>query len=115
MDKWDTGVSETPGSGNYYFTTGYTSYILVPLSMAVQSSDDRISVFPSVPPEWKDFAFYNVPAENGIRVSGEMKEGKVQWVSYWKDNKELLRMNRKTTVRIQHDGKTIGLRAETTQ
>lgn len=112
LDRWDTSVSETPGNGNYYFTTGYTSYILVPLSMAVQSCDDRISAFPAVPVEWKDFAFYNVPAEDGIRVSGEMKDGKVKWVSYHKGNRELLRQKQNTPVRIQHEGKAIRLTSE---
>ena len=38
VDKWGTSLTETPGSGNYYFATGYASFILVPLSMAVQSA-----------------------------------------------------------------------------
>lgn len=112
VDKWETSVSETPGNGNYYFTTGYASYIPVPLSMAVQSAEDRISVFPAVPAEWKDFAFYNVPAEDGIRVSGEMKEGKFAWVSYHKDGKELLRQKKNSPVRIRHKGKAIRLSIE---
>jgi len=112
LDKWGTSPAEVPGSQNYYFTTGYASYILVPLSMAVQSCADRISVFPAVPADWKDFAFNNVPAEAGIRVSGEMKDGKVRWVSYRKDDKELLRLDRKTTVAIRYDGDVIHLTAE---
>ena len=43
VDKWGTSLTETPGSGNYYFATGYASFILVPLSMAVQSV---ITAFP---------------------------------------------------------------------
>jgi len=112
LDKWDTSLSETPGNQNYYFATGYASYILVPLSMAVQSSDDRISVFSAVPSDWKDFAFYNVPAEAGIRVSGEMKDGKVQWISYRKGKKELLRAKKETAVKIRNDGRSISLTAE---
>lgn len=109
LDKWDTGLSETPGSAVYYFATGYVSYILVPLSMAVQSSDNRIEVFPSVPAAWRDFAFYNVPAEDGLRVSGEMKDGKVRWVSYRKGGKELLRLSSPAVVHIHRNGNTIGL------
>ena len=112
LDKWGAGLSETPGSKQYYFTTGYASYILVPLSMAVQSCDDRISVFPAVPADWQDFAFYNVPAEAGLRVSGEMKDGQVRWVSYRQDDKELLRLDRKAAVIIRRDGHALRLTAE---
>ncbi|MEI7901402.1 MAG: hypothetical protein WCK89_14225 [bacterium] len=112
LDKWGTSLSETPGNGNYYFATGYASYILVPLSMAVQSFDDRIAAFPAVPADWKEFAFYNAPVEAGLRVSGEMKDGKVLWVSYRKDNKELLRLDRKAAVAIRHEGRAIGLKVE---
>jgi hypothetical protein len=113
VDKWGTSLTETPGSGNYYFATGYASFILVPLSMAVQSADNSISVFPAVPSEWKTFAFYNVPAEAGVRVSGSMKDGRVQWASYSKDGKELLRLHRKARVTIQAADSKIKLTAAT--
>lgn len=109
LDKWGTSLTETPGSGNFYFATGYASFILVPLSMAVQSVDGGISVFPAVPADWKDFAFYNVPAEAGIRVSGSMKGGQVQWISHSKDDKELLRLDRKARVTIQTEGARLKL------
>ena len=112
LDRWDTSLSETPGNGNYYFTTNYASYLLVLLSMAVQSCDDRIAVFPAVPASWKDFTFYNVPAEAGIRVSAAMKDCQVQWVSYSKDGQELLRLTRKAQVTIRHDGSRVTVTTE---
>ena len=81
--------------------------------MAVQSADNSISVFPAVPSEWKTFAFYNVPAEAGVRVSGSMRDGRVQWASYSKDDKELLRLHRKARVTIQAADSKIKLTAAT--
>ena len=103
LDKWNFSLSEVPGNQNYYFVDGYSSYVLVPISMALQSYNDRIIPFPAIPSSWKDFAFYDLPAEAGIRVSGEMKDGKTQWVSYSKDGKELLRANDSKPVLIERD------------
>lgn len=57
------------------------------------SYNDHIIPFPAIPAEWKEFAFYDLPTEAGFRVSGEIKEGQVRWVSYCKGDKELLRKN----------------------
>jgi len=103
LDKWNYSLSEVPGSQNYYFVDGYSSYVLVPISMALQSYNDRIIPFPAVPAAWKEFAFYDLPAEAGIRVSGEMKNGQVHWVSYCKDGLELLRREDGRPVEIKHD------------
>ena len=112
LDRWNTSLRETPDNANYYFTTGYTSFILVPLSMALQSSAGRIAAFPAVPKEWKDFAFYNIPAESGVRVSGQMKDGQIQWVSYNLGRRELLRRNQGGTVLIRQEGKSVRLTPE---
>lgn len=101
LDKWNYSLSEVPGNLNYYFIDNYSSYVLVPISMALQSCNDRITPFPAIPAEWKNFAFYNLPAEAGIRVSGEMKDGKVRWVSYCKEGKELLRKTDSSPVMIK--------------
>jgi hypothetical protein len=103
MDKWGYSLTEVPGNRNYYFIDSYASYVLVPISMALQSCNDRITPFPAMPAEWRDFAFYDVPAESGIRVSGELKDGKAQWVSYCKDSKELLRRSNGNPVMIKRD------------
>jgi hypothetical protein len=103
LDKWNYSLSEVPGNQNYYFIDNYASFVLVPISMALESCDDRITPFAAIPAEWKDFAFYDVPAEAGIRVSGELKDGKVQWVSYSKDGRELLRIGDGHPVMIKRD------------
>jgi hypothetical protein len=74
----------------YYFLTSYASFTMVPVSMVLQSVDKDIKVFPAVPEAFADIAFYNLPATGGIRVSGEMKSGQVQYVRFEKDGKVLL-------------------------
>jgi len=96
--------------GNPYFLTSYASFAIVPVSMMVQSYNDRILVFPAVPKAWKNISFRNIPAEFGIRVSGKMKHGRVQWVSYSKDGKELLRLSEAKTVQIIRDGNNLHLK-----
>ena len=41
-----------------------------------------------------------------------MRDGRVQWVSYSKYDKELLRQNRKAVVKVQPDGQALGLIAD---
>jgi len=108
-DAWQQGVSEFPGSKNYHFTTNYASYLLVPLAMAVQSADDRLDAFCAVPSAWKEFAFYQVPAESGIRVSGAMHDGAVQWLTYAHDGKLLHQATAREGLRISHSGGSLSL------
>ena len=110
-DAWQQGVSEFPRSKNFHFTTNYASYLLVPLAMAVQSADDHLDTFCAVPSAWKEFAFYQVPAESGIRVSGAMHDGAVQWLTYTRDGKLLHQATRREPLLIHHDGNTLSLSA----
>ncbi|MDR1372676.1 MAG: hypothetical protein LBJ17_06075 [Dysgonamonadaceae bacterium] len=73
----------------YYFLTGYASFTVVPVAMALQSVDDEIRVFPAVPEAFADIEFYSLPATDGIRVSGIMKGGKLQKVLFEKRGKIL--------------------------
>ena len=109
LDKWNYSFTEVPGNPNYYFVDNFTTYALVAMSMAVQSYSDRIIPFAAIPAAWKDFAFYDLPAEAGIRVSGEMKDGQVRWVSYREGDKELLRKSDGSPVTIKQDkaGRTV--------
>jgi hypothetical protein len=109
LDKWGYSISEFPENKNYYFIDNFAGYALMIMSMALQSYGDRIIPFPAVPNAWKNFAFYNLPAEAGIRVSGEMKDGHVRWVSYCKGDRELLRKNDGSPVTIRQDtaGKSV--------
>jgi len=108
-DAWQQGVSEFPGSKNYHFTTNYASYLLVPLAMAVQSADDHLDAFCAVPSAWKEFAFYQVPAESGIRVSGTMHDGTVQWLTYTRDGKLLRQATHREPLLIHHAGDALSL------
>jgi hypothetical protein len=103
LDKWNYSFTEVPGNLNYYFIDNFTTYALVAMSMAAQSYSDRIIPFAAIPAAWKNFAFYDLPAEAGIRVSGEMKDGQVRWVSYCKGDKELLRKSDGSPVTIKQD------------
>jgi len=100
-DAWQQGVSECPGNNNYHFTTNYASYLLVPLAMAVHSADGRIEAFPAAPSAWRDFAFYQVPAEAGIRVSGVMRGGTVESVRYHRDGHLLHESTGREALRIE--------------
>ena len=101
-DAWKQGVSEFPGATKYYFTTNYASYLLVPLAMAVRSADDQLETFGAVPAAWKDFAFYQVPAESDLRVSGVMRDGKVRWVRYMRGGKVLRQSAARESLVIRH-------------
>ena len=108
-DAWQQGVAECPGSKNFHFTTNYASYLLVPLAMAVQSADDQLDAFCAVPSAWKEFAFYQVPAESGIRVSGAMRDGTVQWLCYTRDGKPLHQSLRRESLHIERHGTALSL------
>ena len=82
----------------YYFLTSYSSFTLVPLSMVLQTVGNEIRVFPAVPKAFSDIEFYNLPAANGIRVSGTMKNGKTQSVKFEKDGKILKEIKNKDKV-----------------
>jgi hypothetical protein len=84
----------------YYFLTGYSSFTAVPVSMVLQSAGNEIKVFPAVPKAFANIAFYNLPATNGIRVSGEMKNGQVQYARFEKDGNILLETTGKTPVSV---------------
>ncbi|MDR3235514.1 MAG: hypothetical protein LBT48_02160 [Prevotellaceae bacterium] len=97
LDPSGTAMCEQNGM-LYYFLTGYASFVTVPVSMVLQSIDNDIKVFPAVPKAFADIEFYNLPAENGIRVSGIMKNGKTQRVWFEKDGKTLLESTGKEKV-----------------
>jgi len=89
-----------------YFFTGYDALVLVPMAMMLHSYDNVIKVFPSMPKAFQNAAFYDLVAEQGIRVSGEWRDGKLARAVYRKDGEVLLRMNQKKDVKInQQNGK----------
>jgi len=79
-DPSGTAIRECEDRPMSYFLTNTDAYILVPIMMLMQTTKGKIKTFPAVPSSWKNVAFYNLPAENGIRVSGVMKNGKVVWI-----------------------------------
>jgi hypothetical protein len=89
LDPSGTAMCEQNNSF-YYFLTSYASFTMVPVSMVLQSVGNDIKVFPATPKAFADIAFYQLPAINGIRVSGEMKNGQVKYVRFEKDGKTLL-------------------------
>ncbi|MBA4166997.1 MAG: hypothetical protein H0X41_05560, partial [Chitinophagaceae bacterium] len=100
--NWDpsgTAYLEVSPQKAYYHNSGIT-YVMLVATMALQMNDNIIKVFPAVPAQWKDFEFYDMPAYCGVRVSGKMGNGKVLWVSYSLNGKELLKLNEKKDVQI---------------
>lgn len=67
---------------NKYFLTGYDSFILVPLTMCLQSYECVIKLFPAMPKEFSNFEIYDLPAEADIKVSALYKNGKIEWVDF---------------------------------
>jgi hypothetical protein len=88
----------------YYFLTSYASFTMVPVYMVLQSVGNEIRVFPAVPKVFADMEFYNLPATNGIRVSGVMKGGKTQSARFEKNGKTLLEVKGKDHISVTIKG-----------
>lgn len=73
-----------------YFFTGYDALVLIPISMMLHSYDNIIKVFPSMPSAFQNAAFHDLAAEHGIRVSAELKDGKLVKAVFVKEDRELL-------------------------
>jgi hypothetical protein len=86
IDESGTAMCEQNGA-LYYFLTGYASFALVPLSMVLQTVGSEIRVFPAVPKAFQNIEFYNLPTIDGVRVSGIMKNGKTEKITFEKDGK----------------------------
>jgi hypothetical protein len=100
LDPSGTAMCEQNGAF-YYFLTSYASFTMVPVSMVLQSVGNEIKVFPAVPKAFAhNIAFYRLPATGGIRVSGEMKNGQVQYVRFEKNGKVLLETTNRTPVSV---------------
>ncbi len=109
MDPSGVAMCEAHNESLRYFATGYASFVLAAVSMLLQSYDDVIRPFPAVPGEWKDVSFDNLPASRGIRVSGRMEGGRVLFVRYCLDGKELLRTSDARPIRIVRQGGRVTL------
>ncbi len=73
-----------------YYLTGYSAFICATISFLIQSSNNRIKVFPCVPPHWKNIEFYDLPCEGGYKVSAKLTEGKTEWIEITKEGKKVL-------------------------
>jgi hypothetical protein len=71
--------------------------------MMVQSSENEIITFPAIPSSWKNVTFYNIPASNGIKVSGKMKDGLVQFIQFKKDNRIVFETKKHGKVIIENN------------
>ncbi|MGL4293669.1 MAG: hypothetical protein ACRCSQ_08855, partial [Bacteroidales bacterium] len=100
-DASNTCIRECEDRNLTYFLTNTDAYLLVPVLMMMQSSNDVIKFFPALPSEWKDVAFYNLSAENGISVSGKMEKGKVKWIELSKDGKVIKKLSKARDINIR--------------
>ena len=89
LDPSGVAMSEAYNYRFFYFATGYMTFALTVLSMLLQSRDGVIRPFPALPGAFRTVRFRNLTAERGILVSGSMTNGKVDFVRYEKDGKEL--------------------------
>ena len=91
---YEYGKKQKDGSiigNNPYFLTGYASFILSQVSMIVQSYDNIIKVFPALPDHWKNIEFYDLPVQNGIKISGILKDGKSNSIALKKGDKLIIK------------------------
>ena len=72
---------------NPYFLTGYSSFILSQIAMLMQSYNGTIKIFPAIPDHWKNMAFYDLPAQGGVKVSAILKSGTIQQIEVKNGNK----------------------------
>ncbi|NBC83562.1 MAG: hypothetical protein GVY19_09280 [Bacteroidetes bacterium] len=103
MDPSNTTICEDSTGINPYFNTNYSSYVISIVSMLVQSYNLEIDAFPAVPTAWQNVEFYNLAAENGVKVSGKMENGEVKWVTYQKNGKKLLETKEAVKIKIEVD------------
>ncbi|HEX8549366.1 MAG TPA: hypothetical protein VF691_20565 [Cytophagaceae bacterium] len=87
MDESKSTLFEVKTEPRPYFLTGYASFSLVVASMMLQSYNDTIYPFPAIPKAWNNVAFHDLPACHNIKVSGEIKGGKVKWIEYVSNGK----------------------------
>jgi len=92
LDKGNNVLFETDNLRPYYLDS-YASFAIVPPSMLVQSNSNTIKVFPAMPGTWRDVSFYDLPAAHGIKVSGRMGRGEVEWIRFFKDGKVIATSN----------------------
>ncbi|GEM_PF-1168425 len=95
---------------NPYFLTGYSSFILVPITMMLQSYDHTIRIFPSLPSVWKDVEFYDLPVEGGFRVSAILKNGKFVSAEIKRQGRLVMRLRENSPVEIIEEDGTFSLR-----
>ncbi|MEM9327320.1 MAG: hypothetical protein AAGA85_16760 [Bacteroidota bacterium] len=101
FDPSHTAICEGPNNlDRYYFLTNTASYLLFPLNMFVQSYENEIVSLPAVPSAWKDVEFYNIPASNNHKVSGEIRDGQTLWYKVEKDNATVVEATERQTISL---------------
>jgi len=83
-----------------YFLTGYSSFLLIPFAMSVESVDGVIRLFPALPSSWGDVELYDVPVEGGILLRARLRNGRVEGAEYRHQGRLLLSQSGKRPVRI---------------
>ena len=68
--------------------------------MIVKNLDNEINPFPAVPESWSNLIFYNIPAAGGHKVSGEIKEGSVEFFQIIKDSRLIYETTRTGAVKL---------------
>lgn len=89
LDVSGTCLRECEDRTMIYFLTNSDAYILVPIFMMLQSINGKLHLFPSIPDAWKNVSFYNMPIDNHIKVSAELRDGKIRNVIFTRDGQIL--------------------------
>lgn len=102
IEKYDDGSDRRI---NKYFLTGNTSLILLPISMIVHSYDNKVKLFPGIPKEWNRVEVYDLPIENGLKMSGLYESREIKKVEIMEDNEILFRTNDAKSLEVKlNDG-----------
>ncbi|WP_269523718.1 hypothetical protein [Coraliomargarita parva] len=101
LDPSGAAMGEAHADSLFYCSSSYSTFALTTIEMLLQSYDNVIHPFPAVPEEWKDLSFKKLPADGGILVSGEMRDGRVTKVRYEKNGQLLLETSDAQPVEIR--------------
>jgi hypothetical protein len=71
-----------------WYASAHSTFLWALSEMMVTTRGDEILIFPGTPPDWHTLSFRDIVQPGNIRVSAEMKDGKVSCVTLTNADKE---------------------------
>jgi hypothetical protein len=88
-----------------WYVSAHSTFLWALSEMLVTTRGDEIILFPGAPPDWHTLSFNDLVLPGNIRISAEMKEGKVSRIAVTNADKEDI----VKTVRFRNWERTIRL------